>query len=138
MAGGKELQCVVVTPEKALLDVRADSVSIPMYDGEVGVLPGRAPLIGRLGTGALRIRKGGETQVVFVDGGFAQVRDNVVSILTSRARKKEDIKPDAARAELEKASAALKSAKGEEAQEVALRAQERARAQLRVAGERKA
>jgi F-type H+-transporting ATPase subunit epsilon len=41
------LQCVVVTPERAVLDEPADFVALPMYDGELGVLPGRAPLIGR-------------------------------------------------------------------------------------------
>ncbi|MBY0228508.1 MAG: F0F1 ATP synthase subunit epsilon, partial [Gemmataceae bacterium] len=65
MAGKGELHCVVVTPERALIDTRADFVAIPMYDGEVGVLPGRAPLIGRLGTGELRIRTGGTTQRFF-------------------------------------------------------------------------
>ena len=39
-------QCVVVTPERGLLDQAADFVVLPMYDGELGVLPGRAPLIG--------------------------------------------------------------------------------------------
>ena len=45
------VQCVVVTPERAVLDEPADFVSLPMYDGELGILPGRAPLIGRLGYG---------------------------------------------------------------------------------------
>jgi len=47
----KHLQCVVVTPEQAVLDETTDFVAVPMLDGELGVLPGRAPLIGRLGTG---------------------------------------------------------------------------------------
>ena len=51
---GKKLQCVVVTPERAVLDEPADFVVLPLYDGELGVLPGRAPLIGRLGYGELR------------------------------------------------------------------------------------
>ena len=52
------IQCVVVTPERALLDERVDAVVLPMYDGELGVLPGRAPLIGRLGFGELRTTRG--------------------------------------------------------------------------------
>src|SRR5438477_1978506 len=79
------LQCVVVTPERALVDEPADFVVLPMYDGELGVLPGRAPLIGRLGFGELRVRRGGETQRFYVDGGFAQVRANVVTVLTGKA-----------------------------------------------------
>ena len=76
---------MVVTPERAVLDEAVDFVALPMYDGELGVLPGRAPLIGRLGYGELRIRRGEETQRFFIDGGFAQVRANVVTVLTPRA-----------------------------------------------------
>ena len=43
------LRCVVVTPERTELDREAEYVSLPMFDGELGVLKGRAPMIGRLG-----------------------------------------------------------------------------------------
>jgi F-type H+-transporting ATPase subunit epsilon len=123
------LQCVVVTPEQALLDEPADFVALPMYDGELGVLPGRAPLIGRLGYGELRVRQGARTQHYYVDGGFAQVRANVVTVLTSKAMAAAEISPDAATRALE---LALKPATGDDV-EVQLKQQARARAQLRVA-----
>src|ERR1700730_11090565 len=91
----KVLHCVVVTPERALLDEPADFIALPLYDGELGVLPGRAPLIGRLGCGELRIRRGNTTQRFFIDSGFAQVRDNTVTVLTGRAVKAEAIDPAA-------------------------------------------
>ena len=59
-AGHDRLQCVVVTPERTLLDELVDFVALPLYDGELGVLPGRSPLIGRLGYGELRTRIGGD------------------------------------------------------------------------------
>src|SRR5439155_22244060 len=90
-SGAKKVQCVVVTPERAVLDETVDFVALPMYDGELGVAPGRAPLIGRLGYGELRTRRGNEVQRYFVDGGFAQVRGNVVTVLTPRALKAEEI-----------------------------------------------
>ena len=124
------IQCVVVTPERALLDETVDFVALPMYDGELGVLPGRAALIGRLGYGELRIRRGNDTRRFFVDGGFAQVRSNVVTVLTPRALKAEEINPQAAADALEAAKA---PAATPEAQDVQLRNQERARAQLRIA-----
>ena len=62
------LRCVVVTPEKAILDEPTDFVALPMFDGELGVLPGRLPLIGRLGYGELRVGQGGHVQRYFVDG----------------------------------------------------------------------
>src|SRR5580765_4747492 len=66
------LRCVIVTPEKAILDERADFVVLPMVDGELGVLPQHAPLIGRLGKGELRITRAGAVQKWQVTGGFAQ------------------------------------------------------------------
>ncbi len=127
---GRLVQCVVVTPERAVLDAHVESVVLPMYDGELGVLPGRAPLIGRLGPGELRIRHGDETRRFFVDGGFAQVRGDVVTVLTPRALKAEEIDAGAA-------TTALESARGvaatPEAQAAQMKAQQRARAQLRIA-----
>ena len=79
------LQCQVVTPERTVLTKTVDFVALPLLDGELGVLPGRAPLLGRLGYGELRIKTGGVSESYFVDGGFAQVRDDVVTVLTNRA-----------------------------------------------------
>ena len=79
------LRCVIVTPERAVLDDPADFVVLPMIDGELGVLPQHAPLIGRLGSGELRITRAGVVQKWQVVGGFAQVRSNVITVLTSRA-----------------------------------------------------
>ena len=126
----KTLQCVVVTPEKAVLDETVQFVALPMFDGELGVLPGRAPLIGRLGMGELRTQQGSVVKRFYIDGGFAQVRGDVVTVLTPKAQKAEDI--DAAAA-----THALEAAKGPtttpEAQEAQRKAQTRARAQLRIA-----
>src|SRR5262245_10971782 len=80
-----KLQCIVVTPEATELETPADFVALPLYDGEVGIAPGRAPLIGRLGYGELRVRYKDELIRYYVDGGFVQVADNVVSVLTNRA-----------------------------------------------------
>src|SRR5262249_57855908 len=131
----RTLQCTVVTPEKVVLDQVVDFVALPMYDGELGVLPGRAPLVGRLGPGELGVRRGNETQRFYVDGGFAQVRANVVTVLTSRAVPAKDVDANAARQALE---AALKPGATPEAQEAQYKNQQRARAQLRMAGQRPA
>jgi F-type H+-transporting ATPase subunit epsilon len=78
------LQVVVVTPERAVLDERADMVILPMVDGELGVQRGRAALVGRLGKGQLRVKRGSETKVWHLEGGFAQVRSDVVTVLTTK------------------------------------------------------
>ncbi|MGB0595701.1 MAG: ATP synthase F1 subunit epsilon [Rubripirellula sp.] len=97
------LRCVVVTPERTELDREADHVSLPMFDGELGVLKGRAPLIGRLGYGTLRLQTAAGPERYFVDGGFAQVENDVVNILTSRAIPVDLLDGDEARAELDAA-----------------------------------
>lgn len=129
----RELHCVVVTPERALLDVKADFVALPMYDGELGVLPGRAPLIGRLGHGELRIRQGATTTYLFVSGGFVQVRGDTVSVLTSVARPAGEIKPPEVQATLAGLMDKLKKTPGEEAQQAVRTSIDKARAQIRVA-----
>jgi F-type H+-transporting ATPase subunit epsilon len=124
------LQCVVVTPERAVLDEQAEFVALPMLDGELGVLPGRAPLVGRLGYGELRVRRGNETKLFFIDSGFAQVRDNVVTVLTPRALRANEIDPHSVAQKLEEAKMPALTAA---AQEEHMKVQQRSRAQLRVA-----
>jgi F-type H+-transporting ATPase subunit epsilon len=101
--GDRRIQCVVVTPERTWLDEVVDSVVIPAYDGELGVLPGHSPLIARLGYGELRTKTGESVHCYYVDGGFAQVRDDVVTVLTHRAIPAAQLDPGAATKELERA-----------------------------------
>jgi F-type H+-transporting ATPase subunit epsilon len=123
-----DLKCVIVTPEKALLDESADFIVVPMVDGELGIAHNRQPLIGRLGFGELRITQGGQVKHYFVDGGFVQVRDNVVTVLTSKAVPAREIKTSAAQETLR--SANVQTAAD---QDTLQKAQQRARAQLRIA-----
>jgi F-type H+-transporting ATPase subunit epsilon len=85
MADAKELRLVLVTPETTLLDEPVDALRFELYDGQIGILPGRAPLMGRLGFGELRVTTGKGTRSYFLDGGFVQVKGPVVSLLTQRA-----------------------------------------------------
>lgn len=79
------LQLVVVTAERKLLDEPVDSLQFPLYDGQIGILPGRSPLVGRLGSGELVVTTGGTKRRFFIDGGFCQVKQGVVSLLTQGA-----------------------------------------------------
>lgn len=78
-------QFSVVTPEKAVLEGDAESVTFPAHDGEIGILKGRAPLLCRLGIGPLKVRSGDGEKVLLIDGGFAQMVDNRLTILTEQA-----------------------------------------------------
>src|SRR5205085_7199902 len=81
----KVLECIVVTPEATALQTPAQFVALPLFDGELGVLPGHSPFIGRLGFGELRVVENGKTFRLYVDGGFVQVAGGVVSVLTNNA-----------------------------------------------------
>src|SRR5437899_3433709 len=95
-AGSNALQCVIVTPERAVLDEQADFVALPMFDGELGVAPGRSAMIGRLGIGEMRVKHGNSTKKYLIDSGFAQIRANVVTVLTAKAIPATELKADAA------------------------------------------
>ena len=98
------LRCSVVTPEGQHLDDAVASVVVPSHDGLLGVLPGHAPMLWRLGMGILRYRdEGGEEHVVLIDRGFGHVRDNEVSILTERVMRPDQISQGYAEEQLREA-----------------------------------
>ena len=78
-------QIEVVTPEKLVLDQRAEYAEIPGKDGYLGVLPGHAALLGELGEGKLSITSGGQVREITVAGGYIEVRDNHVRVLADKA-----------------------------------------------------
>ncbi|MBN2216018.1 MAG: ATP synthase F1 subunit epsilon [Pirellulales bacterium] len=85
------LQCIVVTPEKTVRDGPAEFVALTLDDGEIGIAPGHSPMLGRLGCGEMRVTQSNQTDRYYVDGGFVEVLDNVVSVLTPRAIPAEQI-----------------------------------------------
>ena len=103
MIAATQVRVIVVTPETTLLDESARMLRFPLYDGQIGVLPGRAPMVGRLGVGELRIEGADGTQRLFLDGGFVQIKGGVVTLLTSRAMRADEIDVKAAEEELDAA-----------------------------------
>jgi F-type H+-transporting ATPase subunit epsilon len=79
------LKVSVISPEKTVYEGDADMVVAPAWDGEVGVLGGHAPMLVLLGSGTLRVTRGGAVQQFEVSGGFMQVADDVVTILSESA-----------------------------------------------------
>lgn len=122
------LTLVVVTPEQTVLETEADFVALPLYDGEIGILPGRAPLIGRLGFGEMRIKQSGVTTSYYVDGGFVQVVGDEISVMTGRAMLATRIDVPAAQKQLE--VELKKTAPTEEEQSLKNRHITQARAQI--------
>jgi F-type H+-transporting ATPase subunit epsilon len=103
---------------------------VPAYDGQLGVMTGQSPLLTRLGTGALRLDTSEGARWYLVDGGFAQVQDNALTLLTEFAKPGESLDRSEAEAELAEANARVT---GDEADQARVEAdQRRAYAKLEV------
>ena len=130
-----DLNLVLVTPETTLFDRPVKSIRLPMFDGGAGIYPGRAPLVGRLGVGELRLEPvDGASEQFFIDGGFVQVKGRTVSVLTNSAQSVSDIDRAEAQAELE--AAVAERAIGDEAAEALAHRQDRARKLVSLASGR--
>lgn len=79
------LKVAVISPERVVFEGEADSVVAPAFDGEVGILTGHAPMMTLLGRGSLRVTRGAEALRFVVEGGFLQVVDDTVRVVTERA-----------------------------------------------------
>lgn len=125
------LQCVLVTPERTVHEEAADFVVLPLYDGEIGIAPGRAPMIGRLGCGEMRIYGEHGLTRYYLDTGFVEVLGNTVWVLTQQAIAAEQIDPAVVEEQLR--SVLRRPARSPEEFAARQRLSERYRAQLRVA-----
>lgn len=85
MPDGKTFEYRIVTPERVLAQGTAHSMAIPGWDGEIGILHNRAPLLVRLQPGIVRVQLGDDEKWFFIGGGFAEIAGNEVIVLTPRA-----------------------------------------------------
>lgn len=84
-AGAGALRVSVLSPEQTVYEGQATQVVVPALDGLLGILRGHAPLMALLGEGIMRIENGREVAQYRVSGGFLQVVDNVVTVLSEHA-----------------------------------------------------
>ena len=105
MAKSGTFRCQLITPEAAVLDEQVSFAALTAHDGEVGLLANRAPLLTKLGIGELRVRSDDDTSRFFIDGGFAQVQDDVLTLLTENAAAADTLSLEEAEAELAEANA---------------------------------
>lgn len=96
MAAGDRLAVRVITPERIAFDGQADAVVATAYDGEVGILPGHAPMMVVLGIGEFRLRHGDRYEWFAIGEGFLHVLDDVVTVLTPFAEHAREIDVEAA------------------------------------------
>ncbi|QQE11987.1 F0F1 ATP synthase subunit epsilon [Planctomycetota bacterium] len=125
-------QCSLVTPGAQVLDEKIVYASIPAHDGQIGVEHLCAPMLVKLGYGHLRLDLAdGSSESYFVGGGFVQMKDDVLSIITDEACPAADIRANEAEKQLEDLiSAEAKTGVEKEQHDKAV---QRARARVAVA-----
>lgn len=114
----ESLRLEVVTPSHRVLKARADEVRIPGALGELGILPGHTPLLTSLGTGELKWTEGSEEGRLVVQGGFAEVQPDTVTVLASIAESVDQIDLEAAEKAYAEAVEKLKTAAAEDFDEL--------------------
>jgi F-type H+-transporting ATPase subunit epsilon len=80
------MQVTVISPEASMFDSEADAVVAPAFDGQVGILPNHAPFMTLLGEGILTVRRAGAASRFSIRGGFMQVVDNRVRVVTEHVQ----------------------------------------------------
>jgi len=102
----KTFRCTVITPNRQVLDKDVAGAVIPAWDGEVGLLKQRAPLLCKLGFGTMRLTSdNGGSEQYYVGGGFAQMKDDTLTLLTDEAMPVDQINVEEVRAALKEAEA---------------------------------
>jgi F-type H+-transporting ATPase subunit epsilon len=128
------VQVELVSPERILWSGEADMViTRTLGGGDIAFLPGHAPFVGALGIGVLTIRPsgGGADEKVAVHGGFVEVSNDTVTVLSDVAELASQVDVNRAREAQQRAEAALRGEQDAEA-EAALR---RAHVRLEAAGQ---
>ncbi len=93
----------IVTPERRLVDVEADSVTVPTVRGEIGLLKSHAPMISAIKPGVLAYTSKGNTEKFVVSGGFVEVSSDKVSVLADIAEQASEISASDAQASKQQA-----------------------------------
>lgn len=112
------LRLEVVTPSRRVLEGSASEVRIPGALGELGILPGHTPLLTSLGTGLVQWTDGESSGRLVVQGGFAEVQPDAVTVLATVAETVDQIDVEAARGALSEAQETLKTVSAENFEEI--------------------
>ena len=101
----KMLTLELVTPEKVAAQGQADFVVLPAAEGEMGVLPGHQSFLVQLKAGEVRVTERGELRRFAISGGFAEIKDDKVSLFAETAEMADQIDAERAQQALERAKA---------------------------------
>jgi F-type H+-transporting ATPase subunit epsilon len=103
------LKLQIITPEALIFEGDVDSVQLPGVEGEMGVLPQHETLISELKAGEVHILQKGQTQILAIGEGFAEITGTSVGILTDGAVNEKEIDEQVAQEAVKRAEELLKS-----------------------------
>ena len=132
-----KLKFEIVTAERIVYSDDVDIVVAPGIEGQLGILPGHAPLMTMLQPGELMVRKDGEEVAMFVSGGFLEVMADRVTVLADVAERADEIDVDRAEAARCRAEDRIKTCSAEVDLTRAEAALRRSLVRLRVAERRR-
>ena len=87
----------VITPDRIVIDTAVDYVQLPGVDGSIGVLPRHAHLVTALAIGLMSYKDGGKEETLFLSGGFAEVRNNTIRVVSEAGERPDEIDEDRAK-----------------------------------------
>jgi F-type H+-transporting ATPase subunit epsilon len=99
----------IVTPEARVYSDAIDAVVIPTVEGEIGILPGHISLLTQVADGELRVTRNGQTELLVVSDGFAQIANDKVSVLAQSAIEEQKIDEHAVEEAQKRAEAELRN-----------------------------
>jgi F-type H+-transporting ATPase subunit epsilon len=117
-----KLHFALVSPEREMFNGEVDHVVVPGSEGEFGVMPNHAPVMSVIKPGALRVIDGGVERRIFVNGGFADVTPEGLTVLAEEAIDIADIDAAELDQQLKNAQEDLRDANSDEKREAAQRA----------------
>nr|YP_063635.1 ATP synthase CF1 epsilon subunit [Gracilaria tenuistipitata var. liui]Q6B8S5.1 RecName: Full=ATP synthase epsilon chain, chloroplastic; AltName: Full=ATP synthase F1 sector epsilon subunit; AltName: Full=F-ATPase epsilon subunit [Gracilaria tenuistipitata var. liui]AAT79710.1 ATP synthase CF1 epsilon subunit [Gracilaria tenuistipitata var. liui] len=123
----------VIAPDRTVWDANAEEVILPSSTGQVGILKGHIPLLTAIDIGVMRVRIEKEWQPIILLGGFAEVKDDKITILVNGAEEVSKIEIKAAKENLEKATKILNEARNDKDKIEATQNLRRARARIQAA-----
>lgn len=127
-----QLHLKIVTPEALVIDESVDMVTLPSAEGEIGILPGHINLLSKLVPGQLQIKKNNKIDVMAIGGGFLQVSNNMLTVMTDLALDEKDIDEKALEEAKKRAEIALKEKLSEEEYAETMAVLQKSLAQLRI------
>jgi len=127
------LKVRVIAPDKIVWDAEAEEIILPSSTGQLGILNKHIPLLTALDIGVMRVRIEKEWKPIILLGGFAEVNNNVITILVNGAEEISEINIEKAKEDIEIATNAVEEANSSKEKIEATQMLRKAKAKLQAA-----